>query len=190
MAERVSALTHLPQRDSADARVVLSERRTGSILQVAAWPETLETASAVIAELSSAAVPPVGSAVVENGVTIAAIAPGRYWLAGAADDLAPRFEAALPSSDGAVSDFSHGRVILRLDGEAAAGLLAKGVAIDLHPDAFAIGRVAQSMIHHIDVLIHRTAETGFELWVLRGFSEALGEWIIDAGLEFSIRFET
>ena len=44
------------------------------------------------------------------------------------------------------------------------------------------------MIHHIDVVIHRRAETHFELWVLRSFAEALAEWLLDAGIEDEIGF--
>jgi sarcosine oxidase subunit gamma len=62
------------------------------------------------------------------------------------------------------------------------------VAIDLDPAVFPPGRAAQTMIHHIDVLVHRTAETTFELWVLRSFAESLAEWVLDAGQEFGAAF--
>jgi sarcosine oxidase gamma subunit len=44
------------------------------------------------------------------------------------------------------------------------------------------------MIHHIDVLILRPAETEFRLLVLRSLAEALAEWLLDAGLEEGIGF--
>jgi methylglutamate dehydrogenase subunit D len=166
MAQRHSALSHLPPVALAEARVSLSESRPGSLLQVAAWPDTLATVEAVIAELLGLGVPPLGTAVADPNLTIAATAPGRFLIAGIAPDLAPRLEAALPSE-----------------------LLAKGVALDLHPAAFPPGRVAQTAIHHIDVLLHRRAAESFDLWVLRGFAEALAEWLVDAGPEFGIAFE-
>jgi sarcosine oxidase subunit gamma len=186
MADRASALTRFARPAPADARVRLTEVRPGSLLQVAAWPDTLTTVRTVIAELTGAEAPPLGRAAVAGDVTVAAVAPGRFLVASAADDLAARFEAALPASDGAVSDLSQGRAILRLEGEAATAVLAKGVALDLDPREFPPGRVAQTMIHHVDVLLHRTGADSFELWVLRGFAEALAEWLIDAGLEFGI----
>jgi methylglutamate dehydrogenase subunit D len=189
MAERRSALAYLPLAASAEARVSLSESRPASLLQVAAWPDTLATVEAVVGELLGLGVPPLGTAVADPNLTIAAIAPGRFLIAGIAPDLAPRLEAALPSEDAAVTDLSHGRVILRLQGDAAAELLAKGVALDLHPAAFPPGRVAQTAIHHIDVLLHRRAADSFDLWALRGFAEALAEWLVDAGLEFAIAVE-
>lgn len=192
MADRLSALAHLappsPAAAAGEARVRLSEVRPGSILQVAAWPDTLLTVQAVIAELTGVRAPNLRAAAVETGATVAAVAPGRYLIAAAADGLAARFEAALPAADGAVTDLSHGRAILRLEGEAAAAVLAKCVALDLDPQEFPPGRVAQTMIHHVDVLLHRTAAEAFELWVLRGFAESLGEWLLDAGLEFGVGF--
>jgi heterotetrameric sarcosine oxidase gamma subunit len=188
MAERQSALAHLPPTPAGGGRVTLSELRAGSIMQVQAWPDTAETVGRVIAHLFGGEAPVIGTALVGAGVTIAAIAPGRYLVSSDAGDLAQKFEAALPSSDAGVSDISHGRVILKLDGEAAASVLATSVALDLNPSVFPAGRVVQTMIHHIDVVIHRRSETHFELWVLRSFAEALAEWLIDQGLEFGIGF--
>jgi heterotetrameric sarcosine oxidase gamma subunit len=187
MGERHSALAHLPTA-AGGGRVTLSELRVGSILQIQAWPETAAAVQRVISELLSVEVPAIGKAAVGAGVTVAAIAPGRYLVSGNTDDLAQKFEGALTSGDAAVSDISHGRVILKLEGEAAASVLSTSVALDLDASAFPAGRVAQTMIHHIDVVIHRRSETHFELWVLRSFAEALAEWVIDQGLEFGIGF--
>jgi sarcosine oxidase subunit gamma len=191
MAERVSALSHLTgggPSAQAGARATLSERRPGSILQVAAWPDTTETVRAAITDLLGIQVPAVGFAYADANVTVAAIAPGRFMIAGSAADLPHRFEAALQSDQAAVTDLSHGRTILRLDGDAATTVLASCIALDLHPTAFPRGRVAQTSVHHIDVLLHRLSDTTYELWALRSFAEALAEWILDAGVEHGIVF--
>ena len=191
MADRVSALAHLrPAAPAGEAGIRLSEVRPGSILQVAAWPDTVGTVLAAIVELTGMQAPRLGAAAADPGATVAAVAPGRYLIAAAAGDLAARFEAALPAPDGAVTDLSHGRAILRLEGEEAAAVLAKCVALDLDPREFPPARVAQTMIHHVDVLLHRTAAEAFELWALRSFAASLSEWLLDAGLEFGIGFET
>jgi len=179
MAERASALTHLPP-SGAESYFALSEARYGSILQVQAWPETLKTVQAVlISELLDEETPPPGSAIIRSGTVVATIAPGRFMMAGPAN-LAVRLESALPASDAAVTDVSHGRVVLKLEGEAAESVLQGCVMIDLGKRVFPPGRVAQTAIHHIDVLVHRVDESHFELWVLRSFAESLAEWILDA----------
>ena len=52
--------------------------------------------------------------------------------------------------------------------------------VDLDPAAFPIGRLAQTAIHHIDVLIHRIDERAYEIWVVRSFAESLSEWLLGA----------
>ena len=110
-----------------------------------------------------------------------AVAPGTFLVAGLTTDLAKLVREALPPTDAAVTDLSHGRTVLSLEGDAAADVLQSCVTLDL--SAFPPGRAAQTAIHHIDVLIHRRSETRFELWALRSFAHALAEWLLDAGLE-------
>jgi heterotetrameric sarcosine oxidase gamma subunit len=178
----------MPTASGPGGRVRRSGVRPRALQQVQAWPETAATLPRGITELTGAETPAVGKASAAAGLTVTAVAPGRYLIASDDADLPQRFQAALPSSDGAASDISHGRVILRLEGQAAADVLATSVALDLHPSAFPPGKVAQTMIHHIDVVIHRRGEKDFDLWVLRSYAEALAEWLLDQGLPFGIAF--
>jgi sarcosine oxidase subunit gamma len=181
MAERVSALATLRAAGAGGGRAVLTESRPARIAQIAAWPEADTRVQAAIAAQLGVLVPRAGQGVVERGFTVIATAPGRFLVAGNADDLLRRMETAIPPGDGAVTDLSHGRAILRLEGESAEALLQRCVAIDLELAAFPPGRAAQSMIHHIDVVIHRIAPPTFEVWALRSFVEALAEWLLEGG---------
>ena len=190
MAERLSALAHLAAaRRRRRPRHAVGVPRRARSCRSQAWPDTLDARAARIAELLGVEAPESGSAVAATASTVAAVAPGRFLVAGDADDLAARFEAALPSSDGAVTDLSHGRAILRLEGEAAADVLCEAASRSTSiPRVFPPGRVAQTMIHHIDVLIHPAdRRRAFELWVLRSFARvARGMACSMRGLEFGI----
>jgi sarcosine oxidase subunit gamma len=188
MADRLSSLAglHAPVLDGT--AVALTELRAGSILQVSAWPDTSGVVASVVAEFVGTAVPAVGSAAEKDGIAVLAIAPGRLLIRSDSDDQAPRFEAAFFARDGAVVDLSHGRVVLRLEGEGADEVLSACVALDFDPTIFPSGRVAQSMIHHLDVVVHRRAAQSFDLWVLRSFALSLAEWVLDARLEPAITF--
>jgi sarcosine oxidase subunit gamma len=189
MAERLSALANLrPAGAGSGARAVLTESRPATIAQIAAWPEADTRVQAAIAAQLGVLVPRVGQGVVERGFTVIATAPGRFLVAGNADDLLRRIETAIPPNDGAVTDLSHGRAILRLECEAAEALLQRCVAIDLDPAAFPPGRAVQSMIHHIDVVVHRLGPATFEVWALRSFVEALAEWLLEAGEDFGATY--
>lgn len=187
MAERASPLRGMTGSEPRGAAVTLREIRFASMLQVSAWPETVETVNTVIRELLGTDVPPTGRALVHDSSRVVGAAPGRILVAAQSADLVMRFEAALPTSDAAVTDVSHGRLILRLDGRAEE-LLAKVVAVDLSPIACPPGRMAQTTIDHIDVLVHRLAPESFELWVFRSFAQSLLDWLLDAGAEIGVAF--
>lgn len=85
-----------------------------------------------------------------------------------------------------VIDQSHGRVRIAIEGVHAAAALAKGVGVDLHPDAFPIGRAAAMQCGHVSVHLSRTGETRFELIVLRGYALTLWESLIEMSLEFGV----
>lgn len=72
-----------------------------------------------------------------------------------------------------VVDQSHGRIALTLSGPDAARILANGVAVDLHPEAFPVGRGANVLCNHLSVHLARTGDESFDLVVMRSFAEAL-----------------
>jgi len=189
MADRQSALAHLRNQASGTPNAALSELQPGSLVMVAAWLETLSKVEATLGELLGIGAPTPGAATFSEATTIASLGAGRFFIATEATDLAARLEAALLTADAAVTDLSHGRTILRLGGEAAAEILSRCVAIDLDLSVFPVGRAAQTMIHHVDVLVVRRSEQSFDLWVSRSFAEALAEWVLDAGLEIGIGFD-
>lgn len=186
MAERRSAVAAIAAASPGTSGTTLRDVTPASIIQVQAWPDSLPTVQTVLSEFLGMAPPAIGSAVGGDGAIMAAIAPGRFLLSSDAGDLAERLAAALTASDGAVTDLSHGRTVLRLEGAEAVGVLSACVAIDLDSALFPLQRVAQTAIHHIDVLVHRRSETSFDLWVLRSFAEALAEWLLDARREAGV----
>ena len=74
-----------------------------------------------------------------------------------------------------VVDQSHGRVLLTLSGPDAVRILANGVAVDLHADAFPVGRAANVLCNHLSINLARTGEQSFDLVVMRSFAEALAD---------------
>ena len=83
-------------------------------------------------------------------------------------------ELALRLGDFAhVIDQSHGRVLLTLAGPDVARILANGIAVDLHADAFPVGRAANVLCGHLAVNLARTGDASFDLIVMRSFAEAL-----------------
>ncbi len=89
-------------------------------------------------------------------------------------------EEDFPDAAAAV-DVSANRVCLELSGPGAAGVLARGCALDLHPSVFPPGRCAQTMVARAQVILLRTGDDVFRLLVRPSFAPYLRAWLRDAG---------
>lgn len=130
-----------------------------------------------------------GAELARQGVgAVRFVSPGQ-WLIASDEAAGPDVLAALAELVGeraAISDQSHGRVRIGLDGPRAADLLSKGTAVDLHPGAFPVGSSTATLMGRIGVNLARDGEDAFELVVLRGFAESLWKDLVTMGLEYGI----
>jgi sarcosine oxidase subunit gamma len=109
----------------------------------------------------------------------------QFWItAPDADDPSAALRAAVPPEVGSVTQLSHSRTILFVEGSECWRLLSKGVALDLHPDEFCVDVFAVTGLHHIPVLLHRSGKYRYEVYAMRTFALALWEWLTDAALPF------
>jgi heterotetrameric sarcosine oxidase gamma subunit len=108
------------------------------------------------------------------------LGPGR-WLA--VHETPPDGATTVPELHGGPAiavDVSHGMTRLRLSGSSARQVLAAGIAIDLHPDAFPPSASAATAYRDVFVVLHATAEETFDVYVLRSFAASLWTWLADA----------
>lgn len=121
-----------------------------------------------------------------DGVSIRDCAPGE-WLAVSTLSATAVIENALAAVGGAsVLDQSEGRVLLQLSGPNARKILAKCVAADLHPEAFAVGRSANMLCCHVAINLARTADDVFEIIAPRSFCGSLFTELMEMGREFAL----
>jgi len=77
-----------------------------------------------------------------------------------------------------VSDQSDGYAIVRLSGEGARTVLQRGAAIDFHPDSFARGSAATTVIAHIGVIVWQLDDAPtYEVATFRSFSDSFRHWL-------------
>lgn len=100
--------------------------------------------------------------------------PDQYFVYG---------EVSLPGI-ASVTDQSHGRVVIRIDGPKARAVLAKGTPVDLHSSEFPVGKSALTQMAHVGVHLTRVGEDAFDLSVFRGFSESFWEWLTEQAEEY------
>jgi len=114
--------------------------------------------------------------------------PGK-WLIVAEGDV----EAALTDRLGAhasVTDQTDARTVMHISGVRAADALARGIAVDLHPRAFATGRVALTMAAHVAVVLWREDDAPtYGLAVPRSLAGGVAGWLIESSLEYGLMIE-
>jgi sarcosine oxidase subunit gamma len=110
------------------------------------------------------------------------------WLIVAEQDGtvdSPAIERALEGHHATVVDVSAQRTVIEVAGGDARELLLKGCALDLHSQAFAVGRCAQTNLARTQVvLLPRDRESAYWVFVRSSFAEYLAEWLIDAAAEY------
>ncbi|MCB9949030.1 MAG: sarcosine oxidase subunit gamma [Rhodospirillaceae bacterium] len=95
----------------------------------------------------------------------------------------------------ALTDVTDNATTIGVAGPQAASLLAKGCPLDLHPAVFGLGRVAQSLIGSVDMILECTpdaltpGERAFLLHVRRSFARHVWDWLVDGAREYGLTVE-
>lgn len=85
-----------------------------------------------------------------------------------------------------VVDQSDGKVLMAISGPSVRQILAKSVAVDLHPDAFAQGHSANMLFGHVAVNLARSGPDAFEIIAPRSFAGSVYEDLMEMGREFAL----
>ncbi|WP_367718637.1 sarcosine oxidase subunit gamma family protein [Nitratireductor sp. GISD-1A_MAKvit] len=157
--------------------VTISEASKGTIVEARAWPgheNALAARLSNVCRLRLAALPGYG-ATNSDGSCAFNIGPGRFLVSAADEALAGELMASIPDETGTVTDLSHGRTVLSLDGAEVEWVLAKLFALDFSLAAFPL-RAGRATAHHdLSVQIQRRGEKRFELYVFRSFARAFAK---------------
>ena len=81
---------------------------------------------------------------------------------------------------GSVSDVTDQFVMINLEGKKIFDLLSSGCPLNFNEFKAKKGSAAQTILNHMDVIIHHKNSTNVNLFVRRSFSEHLWSWINDA----------
>ncbi len=195
MFERRSALagvwqtSHRRERRTPGA-VALAEVRGWSLVQIAAFGKrSTELGESVRSVLAAPLPERIGNVVRVQRRRLFKIGPCQYWVLAAESDCpAAALLATVAPTTGAVTRLSHSRTCISVAGAAARELLSKGLAVDLHPEVFRLDQFSLTGLHHTPILIHRSDELRYDLYVMRTFALSVWEWIVDAALPLGHEF--
>jgi heterotetrameric sarcosine oxidase gamma subunit len=166
-------------------RLRLTEVRGWHLAQLALFPDHRREFEERVSACSGALLPmELYRGVTHNDSHLVRITAHQYWWIAASSDSLARLARELPAAAGTVTMLSASRVRIRITGPAVREVLAKGIALDLHPSVFAVGRSAQTGLHHTGVFLERVGDDGYEIYVPRTYAQSIWEWLIDAALPF------
>jgi sarcosine oxidase subunit gamma len=170
---------------SGPAAVGIWERRARNLVQVSGWPESFDSVCQKLQAILNIAMPTDGLAAKSDGDrSVFRVGPERLWLSGPADDgIFGEIDEGALGDGSVVTDIGQSRTVLRISGADAPDVLNRGLPIDLEGDVFPPGAFAQSVIHHIPVLIHRIDAEGervYDAYVTRDYAVSFWEWLVNA----------
>jgi len=174
-------------KDEAEPSIVITELTGLGLATVACRKGQASGLSAAVRKAYDVDLP--ASSRVAPGAAVSFIGYGpEQWLAVsealAKEALAGELAAKLQGL-ASVSDQSGGRTVLRMGGNRARDVLAKGLPIDLDPRAFPLGSAATSAISHIGVQLWQADDTrSYDIAIFRSLSESFWRWLTASAAEF------
>lgn len=140
--------------------VTLAEADPGRITSIAAFPG-MEKALAKGLKALGLALPAPNTFTEKKGARIVWTGREQAFLMG----------VEVPALDGAaMTDQSDGWTALALSGAAAADVLARLVPLDLRLAACPVGTALRTQVNHMNAVILRTGDYGFEILVFRSMA--------------------
>jgi sarcosine oxidase subunit gamma len=94
--------------------------------------------------------------------------------------------AAVPAAVGSVTDLSHARCRIRIEGAQSKATLNKLFPLDLRDAAFPVGEVRLTGTHHVPCALHRLSADKFDMLVFSTYAYDQLSTVMDAGLEFGV----
>jgi len=174
-------------KEEGEPSVVITELAGLGLSTVACRKGQASALSAAVGKAYSVDLPANSRAEQGAAVRFIGYGPGQ-WLAVseslANEALASELAAKLQGL-ASVSDQSGGRTVLRVSGNRARDVLAKGLPLDLDPRAFPLGSAATSAISHIGVQLWQADDTrSYDIAIFRSLSESFWRWLTASAAEF------
>ena len=81
---------------------------------------------------------------------------------------------------GSITDISSQLIWINIKGENIFELLSSGSPFNFEKFKNNVGSSTQTIVNHIDVILHHKSKNSVNLFVRRSFSEHLYEWLVDS----------
>lgn len=122
----------------------------------------------------------------KDGIKVLWLGPDE-WLVVAGENLNERIQEAknaLAELHCSVIDVSANRVQIQVSGPSAEHILMKCCDFDVHPTVFKVGAAVQTNLAKAQIILEKSEENVFCLYVRNSFARYVVELLVDAAREF------
>ena len=151
-----------------------------------------KSAGKIIKSITGCTFPPAANKFTTAGERHAVwLGPDEFMIiceAGKDEELASAIHTSFGSLHAAVTNITDALAAFRLKGAAVRQVLAKGCALDLHYNSFTSNDAAQTLLSHAAVIIMALADDEFVVICRTSFASYLHDWLLDAALEYGVKF--
>ena len=173
---------------SGQIGVRLSAGTISSVTQVATWHNGIDVLAAALGTAMKCAVPArTGDTVHLDAALLVRSGPEEFMLISQQSvDMAGRLREHIEADIGSVTDLSHARCHIRIEGDQCCNTLSKLFALDFREPQFPLDQVRLTGHHHVACMLHRRELDCFDIYVLSTYAFDQLSTLLDAALEYGV----
>lgn len=181
---------HQPvERPSREGKigVRLSTGTINSVTRIATWHHGIDALTAALGAAFGLAVPAKTGDVVHlpHGLLVRSGPEEFLLLSGQRLDVWA-LRQKIAADTGSITDLSHARCLIHIEGERCRDTLSKLFALDLREQEFPLDLVRLSGHHHVPAMLHRRERDAFDIHVFSTYAHDQLATLIDAALEYGV----
>ncbi len=168
--------------------VRLSAGTISSVALITTWPKNIDALSNALGAAMGLAVPArTGDTVhVERGLLVRTGPEEFMLLSQQSTDMVKRLRQHIAADIGSLTDLSHARCLIRIEGDKCRDTLSKLFALDFREQQFPLDQVRLTGHHHVACMLHRRELDCFDIYVFSTYAFDQLSTLIDAALEYGI----
>ena len=176
-----------PARDG-QIGVRLRAGTISSVTQVATWSANADALGRALGAALGLAVPArTGDVVHLNRGILVRSGPEEFMLlCEQPADRVTELRQTIDADIGSVTDLSHARCHIRIEGDKCRDVLSKLFALDFREPQFPLDQVRLTGNHHVACMLHRRALDSFDIYVFSTYAFDQLSTLVDAALEYGV----
>ena len=161
-----------------------------SVTQISTWASGIPALLSAIGSAFGTAPARPGMAIDTALGFLMRTGPEEFLLIGSArdgcNDMTTELRRAVGAHVGSVTDLSHARCYIHIEGPQCRSALGKLFALDLRESTFPIGEIRLTGTHHVPCILHRLGADAFNMLVYSTYAYDQLATVMDAALEYGV----